>query len=164
MSEYQDGWLVGKRGAVLACCYPIGTDMERPDFSAEEWYALSSLFVLVIICTKIKWFVSWFFFLNLHFNSALLLPWFEGWKTIKGALVMPLMIQGYKKGLIKFTIITCRKPQAAIEGDEIPIASPSVEWSNPCGCDLPIRIDSGMLLPSSWIILCCPTSVPASAI
>jgi hypothetical protein len=26
------------------------------------------------------------------------------------------MIQGYKKGLIKFTIITCRKTQAAIEG------------------------------------------------
>lgn len=33
-----------------------------------------------------------------------------GWKTIKGALAMPLMIQGYKKGLIKFAIITCRKP------------------------------------------------------
>nr|GMC58037.1 gamma-tocopherol methyltransferase [Ipomoea batatas] len=32
-----------------------------------------------------------------------------GWKTIRGALVMPLMIQGYKKGLIKFAIITCRK-------------------------------------------------------
>jgi len=35
----------------------------------------------------------------------------SGWKTIKGALVMPLMIRGYKKGLIKFTIITCRKPK-----------------------------------------------------
>ncbi|XP_019184230.1 PREDICTED: tocopherol O-methyltransferase, chloroplastic [Ipomoea nil] len=32
-----------------------------------------------------------------------------GWKTIRGALVMPLMIEGYKKGLIKFAIITCRK-------------------------------------------------------
>ncbi|XP_047314079.1 probable tocopherol O-methyltransferase, chloroplastic [Impatiens glandulifera] len=31
------------------------------------------------------------------------------WKTIKGALVMPLMIQGYNKGLIKFAIITCKK-------------------------------------------------------
>ncbi|EMS61637.1 Tocopherol O-methyltransferase, chloroplastic [Triticum urartu] len=50
----------------------------------------------------------------------------SGWKTIKGALVMPLMIQGYKKGLIKFSIITCRKPQAAIEG-EPEAASPSVE-------------------------------------
>ncbi|KAK1286621.1 hypothetical protein QJS10_CPB20g01104 [Acorus calamus] len=35
----------------------------------------------------------------------------SGWKTIRGALVMPLMIEGYKKGLIKFTIITCRKPK-----------------------------------------------------
>nr|TKW41109.1 hypothetical protein SEVIR_1G292300v2 [Setaria viridis] len=37
----------------------------------------------------------------------------SGWKTIRGAMVMPLMIQGYKKGLIKFTVITCRKPGAA---------------------------------------------------
>nr|CAB3447624.1 unnamed protein product [Digitaria exilis] len=37
----------------------------------------------------------------------------SGWKTIRGAMVMPLMIQGYKKGLIKFTIITCRKPGAS---------------------------------------------------
>ncbi|KAF3321573.1 gamma-tocopherol methyltransferase [Carex littledalei] len=35
----------------------------------------------------------------------------SGWKTIKGALVMPLMIEGYKKNLIKFAIITCRKPE-----------------------------------------------------
>ncbi|KAL8484151.1 hypothetical protein ACS0TY_026739 [Phlomoides rotata] len=34
----------------------------------------------------------------------------SGWKTIRGALVMPLMIEGYKKGVIKFAIITCRKP------------------------------------------------------
>ncbi|KAL2481426.1 Tocopherol O-methyltransferase [Abeliophyllum distichum] len=34
----------------------------------------------------------------------------SGWKTIKGALAMPLMIRGYKKGLIKFAIITCKKP------------------------------------------------------
>ncbi|KAL6001817.1 Gamma-tocopherol methyltransferase, chloroplastic [Asimina triloba] len=35
----------------------------------------------------------------------------SGWKTIRGALVMPLMIEGYKKNLIKFSIITCRKPE-----------------------------------------------------
>ncbi|KAF5200264.1 Tocopherol methyltransferase, partial [Thalictrum thalictroides] len=35
----------------------------------------------------------------------------SGWKTIKGALAMPLMIEGYKKNLIKFSIITCRKPE-----------------------------------------------------
>ncbi|GAV83051.1 Methyltransf_23 domain-containing protein [Cephalotus follicularis] len=34
----------------------------------------------------------------------------SGFKTIKGALAMPLMIEGYKKDLIKFAIITCRKP------------------------------------------------------
>ncbi|KAJ4844917.1 putative tocopherol O-methyltransferase, chloroplastic [Turnera subulata] len=35
----------------------------------------------------------------------------SGLKTIRGALVMPLMIEGYKKDLIKFAIITCRKPE-----------------------------------------------------
>ncbi|KAK7263969.1 hypothetical protein RJT34_31569 [Clitoria ternatea] len=35
----------------------------------------------------------------------------SGLKTIKGALAMSLMIKGYKKDLIKFAIITCRKPQ-----------------------------------------------------
>jgi len=37
----------------------------------------------------------------------------SGWKTIKGALVMPLMIQGFKKEVIKFSIITCRKPDGS---------------------------------------------------
>ncbi|KAK4836095.1 hypothetical protein QYF36_018497 [Acer negundo] len=35
----------------------------------------------------------------------------SGLKTIKGAFAMPLMIEGYKKDLIKFSIITCRKPR-----------------------------------------------------
>ncbi|KAJ0970920.1 hypothetical protein J5N97_018879 [Dioscorea zingiberensis] len=35
----------------------------------------------------------------------------SGWKTIRGALAMPLMMEGYKKNLIKFAIITCRKPE-----------------------------------------------------
>ncbi|XP_020214833.1 probable tocopherol O-methyltransferase, chloroplastic [Cajanus cajan] len=35
----------------------------------------------------------------------------NGLKPIKGALAMPLMIEGYKKNLIKFAIITCRKPE-----------------------------------------------------
>ncbi|KAB2049408.1 hypothetical protein ES319_A13G174500v1 [Gossypium barbadense] len=34
----------------------------------------------------------------------------SGLKTIKGALVMPLMIEGFQKGVIKFAIIACRKP------------------------------------------------------
>ncbi|PKA52170.1 putative tocopherol O-methyltransferase, chloroplastic [Apostasia shenzhenica] len=33
-----------------------------------------------------------------------------GWKTVKGALAMPLMIEGYNKKLIKYVIITCHKP------------------------------------------------------
>uniref|UniRef100_A0A383VH03 Methyltransferase type 11 domain-containing protein n=1 Tax=Tetradesmus obliquus TaxID=3088 RepID=A0A383VH03_TETOB len=36
-----------------------------------------------------------------------------GWTTIKGALVMPLMAQGFKMGLVKFNLITARKPAAA---------------------------------------------------
>ncbi|XP_076891000.1 gamma-tocopherol methyltransferase, chloroplastic-like [Bidens hawaiensis] len=35
----------------------------------------------------------------------------SGWKTIRGAFVMPLMIEGFRKGVIKFSIITCRKPE-----------------------------------------------------
>ncbi|XWS42838.1 hypothetical protein CRYUN_Cryun16bG0048900 [Craigia yunnanensis] len=35
----------------------------------------------------------------------------SGLKTIRGALVMPLMIEGYQKGVIKFAIVTCRKPE-----------------------------------------------------
>nr|GEW17771.1 gamma-tocopherol methyltransferase [Tanacetum cinerariifolium] len=35
----------------------------------------------------------------------------SGWKTIRGAMVMPLMIEGFKKDIIKFSIITCRKPE-----------------------------------------------------
>ncbi|KAI3799614.1 hypothetical protein L1987_34913 [Smallanthus sonchifolius] len=35
----------------------------------------------------------------------------SGWKTIRGALVMPLMIEGFQKGVIKFSIITCKKPE-----------------------------------------------------
>uniref|UniRef100_A0A7N0TCJ9 Methyltransferase type 11 domain-containing protein n=1 Tax=Kalanchoe fedtschenkoi TaxID=63787 RepID=A0A7N0TCJ9_KALFE len=35
----------------------------------------------------------------------------SGWKSIKGAMAMPLMIEGYKNDLIKFAIITCKKPE-----------------------------------------------------
>ncbi|XP_020262425.1 probable tocopherol O-methyltransferase, chloroplastic [Asparagus officinalis] len=34
----------------------------------------------------------------------------SGWKTIRGAPVMPKVIEGYKKNVVKYTIITCRKP------------------------------------------------------
>ncbi|PNH08447.1 Tocopherol O-methyltransferase, chloroplastic, partial [Tetrabaena socialis] len=32
-----------------------------------------------------------------------------GWTTIKGALVMPLMAEGFRRGLIKFNVITARR-------------------------------------------------------
>ncbi|KAI3816197.1 hypothetical protein L1987_15888 [Smallanthus sonchifolius] len=35
----------------------------------------------------------------------------SGWKSIRGAMVMPLMIEGFKKDIIKFSIITCKKPE-----------------------------------------------------
>lgn len=35
-----------------------------------------------------------------------------GWSTIKGALVMPLMAEGFRRGLVKFNLITATKPQA----------------------------------------------------
>lgn len=34
-----------------------------------------------------------------------------GWTTIKGAIVMPLMAQGFKMGLVKFVLITAKKPE-----------------------------------------------------
>eukprot|EP00262_Sarcandra_glabra_P008273 TRINITY_DN215_c0_g1_i3.p1 TRINITY_DN215_c0_g1~~TRINITY_DN215_c0_g1_i3.p1 ORF type:complete len:357 (-),score=35.39 TRINITY_DN215_c0_g1_i3:118-1188(-) len=43
----------------------------------------------------------------------------SGWKTIKAALAMPLMIEGYNKNLIKFSIITCRKPLERTPSDQV---------------------------------------------
>ena len=34
----------------------------------------------------------------------------SGLSTIRGALVMPLMVRGYKKGLIVFGLVTAKKP------------------------------------------------------
>ncbi|XP_052196881.1 LOW QUALITY PROTEIN: probable tocopherol O-methyltransferase, chloroplastic [Diospyros lotus] len=67
------------------------------DIKAADWSENVAPFWPAVISSALTWkgFVS-------------LLQ--SGWKTIRGALVMPLMIQGYKKGLIKFAIITCRKP------------------------------------------------------
>jgi len=42
----------------------------------------------------------------------------SGWKTIRAAWVMPLMIRGYKMGLVKFSIITCRKPALVVTTSE----------------------------------------------
>jgi|TARA_B110001469_G_C9328707_1_gene175478 hypothetical protein len=34
----------------------------------------------------------------------------SGFTTLRGALVMPLMTRGYKRGLIKFGLVTAAKP------------------------------------------------------
>ena len=38
----------------------------------------------------------------------------SGFSTIRGAYAMFLMLKGYKMGLIKFGLITCTKPEAAL--------------------------------------------------
>ncbi|XP_076946908.1 gamma-tocopherol methyltransferase, chloroplastic-like [Bidens hawaiensis] len=35
----------------------------------------------------------------------------SGWKTIRGAFISLLMIEGFQKGVIKYSIITCKKPE-----------------------------------------------------
>lgn len=77
--------------------------------SAFTWRGLTSLLRTGMISTTQA--------MNYHYSGTCFLCFFPsnflasiGWKAIKGALVMPLMIEGYKKKLIKFAIITCRKP------------------------------------------------------
>lgn len=67
------------------------------DIKRDDWSDYVAPFWPAVINTALTW---------KGFTSLLR----SGWKTIRGALVMPLMIQGYRKGLIKFAIITCRKP------------------------------------------------------
>lgn len=68
------------------------------DIKAEDWSENVAPFWPAVIKSALTW---------KGFTSVLR----SGWKTIKAALAMPLMIEGYKKGLIKFAIITCRKPE-----------------------------------------------------
>lgn len=67
------------------------------DIKTEDWTSYVAPFWPAVISTALTW---------KGFTSLLR----SGWKTMRGALAMPLMIQGYRKGLIKFAIITCRKP------------------------------------------------------
>ncbi|PON49490.1 SAM-dependent methyltransferase gamma-tocopherol (gTMT)-type [Trema orientale] len=67
------------------------------DIKAADWSEYVAPFWPAVIRSALTW---------KGFTSLLR----SGSKTIRGALAMPLMIQGYKKGLIKFAIITCRKP------------------------------------------------------
>nr|XP_016489188.1 PREDICTED: tocopherol O-methyltransferase, chloroplastic-like isoform X1 [Nicotiana tabacum]XP_016489195.1 PREDICTED: tocopherol O-methyltransferase, chloroplastic-like isoform X2 [Nicotiana tabacum] len=68
------------------------------DIKAADWSENVAPFWPAVIKSALTW---------KGFTSILR----SGWKTIKAALAMPLMIEGYKKGLIKFAIITCRKPE-----------------------------------------------------
>ncbi|MQL95406.1 hypothetical protein Taro_028077 [Colocasia esculenta] len=67
------------------------------DIKTADWSANVAPFWPAVIRSALTW---------QGFTSLLR----SGWKTIRGALVMPLMIEGYNKGVIKFAIITCRKP------------------------------------------------------
>lgn len=68
------------------------------DIKAEDWSPNVAPFWPAVIRSALTW-------------KGLTSLLRTGWKTIKGALAMPLMIEGYKKDLIKFAIITCRKPE-----------------------------------------------------
>ncbi|WOL14136.1 gamma-tocopherol methyltransferase [Canna indica] len=75
----------------------IAQSLSLEDIKTADWSSNVAPFWPAVIRSAFTW---------QGFTSLLR----SGWKTIKGALVMPLMIEGYKKNLIKFAIITCRKP------------------------------------------------------
>ncbi|KAM7463539.1 hypothetical protein LguiA_031660 [Lonicera macranthoides] len=68
------------------------------DIKAEDWSKHVAPFWPAVIKSALSW-------------KGVTSLFRSGWKTIRGALAMPLMIQGYKKDLVKFSIITCRKPE-----------------------------------------------------
>ena len=72
------------------------------DLCKTESHWLSRVAILLVMLFGMNILVySYYFCTNLII----------GWKTIRGALVMPLMIEGFQKGVIKFLIITCKKPE-----------------------------------------------------
>lgn len=76
----------------------IAKSLSLVDIKSADWSHNVAPFWPAVIRSALSW---------KGFTSLLR----SGWKTIRGALVMPLMIEGYKKNLIKFCIITCRKPE-----------------------------------------------------
>ncbi|CAJ1934119.1 unnamed protein product [Sphenostylis stenocarpa] len=68
------------------------------DIKSEDWSRFVAPFWPAVIRSAMTW-------------KGLTSLLRSGQKTIKGAFAMPLMIEGYKKDLIKFAIITCRKPE-----------------------------------------------------
>ncbi|XP_072956286.1 probable tocopherol O-methyltransferase, chloroplastic isoform X2 [Typha angustifolia] len=76
----------------------IAKSLSLQDIRTTDWSENVAPFWPAVIRSALTW---------TGFTSLLR----SGWKTIKGALVMPLMIEGFKKDLIKFAVITCRKPE-----------------------------------------------------
>lgn len=74
--------------------------MSLQDIKSADWSPFVAPFWPAVIRSALTW---------KGFTSILR----SGLKTIKGALAMPLMIEGFRKGVIKFAIITCRKPEIA---------------------------------------------------
>lgn len=74
--------------------------MSLQDIKSADWSPFVAPFWPAVIRSALTW---------KGFTSILR----SGLKTIKGALAMPLMIEGFRKGVIKFAIITCRKPENA---------------------------------------------------
>ncbi|CAO2829345.1 unnamed protein product [Amaranthus hypochondriacus] len=72
--------------------------LQLQDIKCEDWTKYVAPFWPAVIRSALTW-------------KGLTSLLFSGWKTIKGAFAMPLMIKGYKQDLIKFAIITCRKPE-----------------------------------------------------
>ncbi|CAM8973525.1 unnamed protein product [Rhodiola kirilowii] len=68
------------------------------DIKSADWSANVAPFWPAVIRTALTW----------KGVTSLLR---SGWKSIKGALAMPLMIEGFNKDVIKFAIITCKKPE-----------------------------------------------------
>ncbi|GAU17665.1 hypothetical protein TSUD_07260 [Trifolium subterraneum] len=72
--------------------------MSLQDIKSADWSPFVAPFWPAVIRSALTW---------KGFTSILR----SGLKTIKGAFAMPLMIEGFRKGVIKFSIITCRKPE-----------------------------------------------------
>ncbi|CAJ2675134.1 tocopherol O-methyltransferase, chloroplastic [Trifolium pratense] len=78
--------------------------MSLQDIKSADWSPFVAPFWPAVIRSALTW---------KGFTSILR----SGLKTIKGALAMPLMIEGFRKGVIKFAIITCRKPENDEKGE-----------------------------------------------
>ncbi|KAK9120382.1 hypothetical protein Syun_017999 [Stephania yunnanensis] len=86
--------------------------MSMEDIKSADWSDYVAPFWPAVIRSALTW-KGFFSLLRsvVHLILILGIQFNLGWKTIKGALVMPLMIKGYKSNLIKFAIITCKKPE-----------------------------------------------------